>query len=402
MFKFLLIALLGFASGLPLALTGSTLQAWSTDAGLSLMTIGTLSLVAQAYAFKFLWAPLTDRVALPLVSGLRRGWLLWCQVALALGLAAMALCPMPQQFVLMVMLAALVALFSATYDTVFDAFRIEYFDQKDYGLANAVYVTAYRTAMLVSGGLAMVAAAYLGWRWVYGAMAGLALCSAAVCCWVPIVPRSATVQGPQHGWIEGYRRLFKTPQLAWILVFIVLYKFGEAFGTALSTSFLLRVGHFSLVQIGFTYKTCGLAATLSGSFIGAFAYRYGRLKDLLLLFGLLQAASLAFYLPIAAGQHTMAWMITAVVAEAGCAGMATTVFVAFLMRLCDKNHVATQFAVLAALSSIGRIVTGPLAAFVIDHVGWWNYYWLAMLICVPALLILLRIKMAGVAVPVTA
>ncbi len=400
--NFLLIALLGFASGLPLALTGGTLQAWATEQGLSLMAIGALSFVGQAYACKVLWAPLVDQRPLPFIRGLRRSWLVWCQLGIALSLALIATCHLPQQFEFIIILAIIVAIFSATFDTVFDAFRIEYIAQKDYGFANAVYISSYRIAMLVSGGLALVAASYYGWRVVYGAMALLALFGAAISYAVPAALPDPTVKTSPALWLRlnallnTKRPLFTwsqmlnrfIPRFGWVIAFIFLYKFGEAFGTALSTSFLLRIGHFSLIQIGFTYKTCGLLATLSGGFLGAIAYRYGSLRYLLLIFGMLQAISIAWYIPIAAGHHKLLFMMLAVICEAGFAGMATTVFVCFMMRLCHKDYVATQFALLAALAALGRIVTGPLAAWVIQRVGWVDYYYLSMLICIPALAII--------------
>lgn len=386
-YKFLLIALLGFASGLPLALTSSTLQAWATQAGLSLMTIGALSFVGQAYAFKVLWAPLIDRSSLPFISDFRRSWLVWSQLAITLGLALMATCHLPQQFEIILWLAIAIAMCSATFDTAFDAFRIDYLSKKDYALGNAVYITAYRIAMLVSGGLALVMAAYYGWRWVYALMAFLALLGACASYFVPAT-QQAKASNSFGLTLKAAFMTFPRYRIAWILAFIVLYKFGEAFGTALSTSFLMRVGHFTLVQIGFTYKTCGLLATLTGGFIGAVAYRYYALKYLMLLFGLLQALGLAWYIPIAAGVHHVALMMTAVIFEAGSAAMATTVFVSFLMRLCQTQAVATQFALLTALAAIGRIVTGPMAAKVIEQVGWVDYYYLSILVCLPALVIL--------------
>lgn len=404
--KWLLIALLGFASGLPLALTGSTLQAWATEQGLSLMAIGALSFVGQAYAFKLLWAPVVDRAPFLIFRGLRRSWLIGCQCGIALGLALMAICHLPEQFTLLVFFAIIIAIFSATFDTVFDAFRIEYLAKQEYGLGNAVYITAYRIAMLVSGGLAMVAAAYFSWRVVYLFMALLALLGAWVSGFVPessgannklksSFARLAELwaEVPRHslrGVITSLYTLAERfiPRFVWVMAFIVLYKFGEAFGTALSTSFLLRVGHFSLTQIGFTYKTCGLLATISGGFIGAIAYRYIRLKYLLIIFGLCQALSMAWYIPIALGQHSLVLMMTAVIFEAGCAGMATTVFVCFLMRLCTSTYVASQFALLAAAAAIGRIVTGPMAAGLIERIGWVDYFYVSMLICLPALLII--------------
>jgi PAT family beta-lactamase induction signal transducer AmpG len=397
--KFLLIALLGFASGLPLALTGSTLQAWSTQLGLSLMGIGALSLVSQAYVFKFLWAPVFDRFSFPGISGLRRSWLVVCQLAIGIGLAIMALCPLPSSFQLWVLVAASVAFFSANFDTVFDAFRIEYLSNSDYGLGNAIYVTAYRIAMLVSGGLALVAAAYYGWRWVYAVMAVLALLSALVCTRVPVVTGTPlSVVQPKSWSLKRWRSIGQNVTLdyLWLLAFILLYKFGEAFGTALSTTFLLRVGHYSLVQIGFSYKTCGLLATIGGSFIGAVLYKRCRLWPLLIGLGILQGASLAWYIPIALGQHGLSWMITAVSFEAATAGMATTAFVGFMMRLCQGELVASRFAVLSALASVGRVITGPLAAWLIDHAGWVHYYQVSMLSCLPALAILWRVRRHGV------
>lgn len=402
--------------------------------GLSLMAIGALSLVSQAYVFKFLWSPCLDRYSFFPFAGLRRSWLIACQAMIALGLVAMALCPLPQHYGWLVGLAVMVAFFSATFDTAFDAFRIEYLSKQDYGLGNAVYVTAYRTAMLVSGGLAMVAAAYYGWRVVYIAMAVFAALAAMVSMFVPdrvkekqtatnwswtktkkMLPSSwewlfiavAAVFYKVHvvlsltlilafilrkwGWQYAQNMRQAIPHLMWILLFVFLYKFGEAFGTALSTSFLLRIGHYSLVQIGFAYKSCALLATIAGSFLGGYLYRSFRLNTLLLSFGLLQAACLVWYIPIAMGHHSLWLMITAVSSEAGTAGMATAAFVSFLMRLCQHQHVASQFALFSALASAGRVVTGPMAAWVIDQVGWVHYYQWAMVICLPALAVLLKL-----------
>src|SRR3989454_3522175 len=246
------ILLLGFSSGLPLALTGGTLQAWMTVEGVDLSTIGVFSLVGLQYVWKFLWAPAMDRFVPPFL-GRRRGWLLVTQVALAVGIAGMAFLSPRTDLVAIAWLALFVAFASASQDIVVDAYRTDVANREERGLAGALGVVGYRLAMLASGALALVLVAgsgwvpALGWRNTYLLMAALMAGGGIAVFWgeEPSAP-PAPPKTLRDAVIEPLREFFSRPRAGWILVLLVLYKFGDAFAGSLTTAFLLRGAGFSL------------------------------------------------------------------------------------------------------------------------------------------------------------
>ena len=232
---------LGFASGLPLALTGGTLQAWATLEGVSLQSIGFLTLIGTAYTLKFLWAPLVDRYAFPLL-GRRRGWIFITQLALAVSIAAMGVYSPSTQLWPLALLAVLVAFLSATQDIAFDAYSTDVLRSEERAAGAAVKVLGYRVAMMVSGGLALIIAdQWLGWNNTYVLMGGfMAVCALATLIApepevVAAAPRTLTLAV-----VEPLREFFGRRGALTILLLIVLYKLGDAFAGALSTTFLLR------------------------------------------------------------------------------------------------------------------------------------------------------------------
>ncbi|TMH48997.1 MAG: MFS transporter, partial [Betaproteobacteria bacterium] len=299
------ILLLGFSSGLPLALTGGTLQAWMTVEGVDLSTIGVFTLVGLPYVWKFLWAPAMDRFVPPFL-GRRRGWLLVTQVALAVGIAGMAFLSPRTDLVAIAWLALLVAFASASQDIVVDAYRTDVASREERGLAGALGVVGYRLAMLASGALALVLVAgsgwipALGWRNTYLLMAALMAVGVLAVLWgeepsaAPAAPRTL-----RDAVVEPLREFFSRPRAGWILVLLVLYKFGDAFAGSLTTAFLLRGAGFSLEDVGYVNKAVGLAATIVGVlFGGALMVRLG-LYRALLGFGILQAVSILAFMWLA-------------------------------------------------------------------------------------------------------
>jgi len=388
-------SLLGFISGLPLMLVGSTLQAWGTEAGLNIMALGFLTLIGLPYAYKFLWAPLLDRWTIPFFKGQRRGWILTMMLLLVISLTALAFSQPQFSLLWFVLWALATALFSATLDTSVDAFRIEFLPEEEYGIGNAGYVSAYRVSMLVSGGLALIIADHYGWRNTYLFIAGLIFLGFILFLFSHESPPKAVapkfVNWRQSLW-DPLKDLFQRKNILWIIVFIILYKFGEALGTALTSAFLLRELHFSLTVVGGVYKTVGLVATIIGAFIGGLLYRRYSLFTTLFSFGVLQALGILFYVWLAREGQNYSLMMTAVGVEALTAGMATTVFLAFMMRLCNPIYPATHFALLSACASIGRIFTGPLASVMVKHFAWSGYFLGSFFICIPALLLLWFIR----------
>lgn len=381
---------LGFASGLPLALTSGTLQAWATVENVSLQSIGFLTLIGSAYTLKFLWAPLIDRYALPLL-GRRRGWLLLMQLLLAACIAGMgAFSPSTSLFWLAV-LAVMVAFLSATQDIAFDAYSTDVLHRDERAAGAAVKVLGYRLAMIVSGGLALILAdQWLGWNNMYAVMGGLmALCALATLA----APEPEVVVRPPRTLAEAVvnplAEFFRRPGAWTILLLIVLYKLGDAFAGALSTTFLLRGAGFTLSEVGAVNKVLGLAATIFGALAGgALVARLG-LYAALMLFGVLQAVSNLGYWMLAVSDPHVYAMALVVGVENICGGLGTAAFVALLMALCRQEFSATQFALLSALSAIGRTyLAGPLTPPLVESLGWPVFFALTVLIALPGLVML--------------
>lgn len=392
------VLLLGFASGLPLALTGGTLQAWMTVEGIDLKTIGIFTLVGLPYTWKFLWAPLMDRFVPPFL-GRRRGWIAATQLTLMFGIALMgAMDPRSAPWALAA-LAVFVAFASASQDIVFDAYRTDVLRPPERGIGAAVSVLGYRIAMLVSGALALIIAGGgefyglgtitgIGWHSTYLIMAGLMMIGMLAVLWAPepevtVVPPSTL----EEAVYEPLREFFSRPGAWALLVLIILYKLGDAFAGSLSTAFLIRGAGFSPAEVGAINKGMGLIATIVGVlFGGTLMVKLGLYRSLL-IFGILQGVSNLMFMWVAIAGKDYAVMAGAVAVENVCGGMGTTAFVALLMSLCNARFTATQFALLSALAAFGRVYVGPVAGYVTDptglDVGWAPFFFITFLTALP-------------------
>ncbi|MCI4236212.1 muropeptide MFS transporter AmpG [Dickeya dianthicola] len=384
-----ILLILGFASGLPLALTSGTLQAWMTVENVDLKTIGFFSLVGQAYVFKFLWSPLMDRYTPPFM-GRRRGWLLVTQLSLVAAIVFIGTLTPSHHLWWLAVLAVIIAFCSASQDIVFDAYKTDLLPPEERGSGAAISVLGYRLAMLVSGGLALwIADRFLGWQATYWLMAGLLLlCTLAT--WLSPEP---AVSEPAPRSLEqavfAPLKDFFSRNNAWlILMLIVLYKLGDAFAASLSTTFLIRGVGFNPGEVGLVNKTLGLFATIIGALFGGVLMQRWTLFRSLMLFGLLQAVSNAGYWLLAVTDKQLAIMASAVFLENLCGGMGTAAFVALLMTLCNKSFSATQFALLSALSAVGRVYVGPIAGWFVELYGWAWFYLFSIIIAIPGLLLL--------------
>jgi len=384
------LLVLGFASGLPLALTSGTLQAWATVEKVSLEQIGFLTLVGSAYTLKFLWAPFLDRFAFPFL-GRRRGWMFVSQIVLALLIAAMGLFSPGSHLGIIAALAVLVAFMSATQDIAFDAYSTDVLRSEERAAGAALKVLGYRLAMIVSGGLALVIADHwLGWHNTYVLMgAFMGLCAFATLIAPEPEVRSVAPRTLKEAVIEPLREFFLRPEAITILLLIVLYKLGDAFAGALSTTFLIRGAGFSVSQVGSVNKIFGLAATIIGALIGGSLMAKLGLYRSLMLFGVMQAVSNFGYWLLAVSPTSL-WLMTTVVAvENLCGGLGTAAFVALLMALCKQQFSATQFALLSALSAVGRTyLAGPITPLLVNSYGWPAFFLFTVLIAIPGLVLL--------------
>lgn len=496
---------LGFTGGLPLALTGQSMQAWLTIDKIDMATIGFFSLVGIPYTFKFLWAPLMDRFEVPFL-GRRRGWLVITQGLLAITLFILSQFSPAENTETFALIAVLVAFLSASQDIVIDAYRTDVVTADERGLGSSLYVFGYRLAMILSGGIAFVWADSVtgnGWSWsyIYQIMAAIMLASMVISfLFTPSVPKNnvapttnakndligffalilavafgyqlttrgispaitslatqmfavadpatpdvpATLSANAIKWADLVVLLLGiavTLPMAWwtskkakfetlnismqnffsmkgataFLIFIILYKLGDAFAGSLLTPFLIKGVGFAQAEIGVVNKVIGIWLTIIGAIIGGAIMVRLKLYRALMIFGILQLISnVGFW--IVAVQGKGAWgsftlpafdllivslkepsqvdwlLLMAIAFENITGGMGTTAFVAFLMALCNQKFTATQYALLTALSSIGRVWVGPLAGTLTGVIGWPTFFILSMFMAVPGLVMLYRLK----------
>ncbi len=373
---------LGFASGLPLALTAGTLQAWLTVVGLDLKTIGIFTLVGLPYTLKFLWAPLMDRIVPPWL-GRRRGWMLITQLGVALGLAMMGLVGPGDRPELLGVLALLVAFLSASLDIVFDAYRTDLLLRPERGFGAAVWVNGYRVALLLASAGALVFADHIGWQQTYFLLAAL-MATGVITIFAS--PEPAVAGTPPASLAEAVggplRELFSRPGVFGFLALIICYKVGDAFAASLQTAFFIGGMGFSVSDVGYV-KGIGLAATLIGALAGGIAMAKLGLVRSLLVFGFLQAVSNLGFMWLAWMGKSYAALTASVVVENLTGGMGTAAFVALVMSLCDHRYTATQFALLSSLEAVGRVFTGRPSAELVGMIGWAQFFFFSFLIALP-------------------
>lgn len=381
--------LLGIASGLPLALSGGTFQAWATVSNVSLQQIGFLTLVGMAYTFKFIWAPFIDRYVPPFM-GRRRGWMAITQLGLALVLVAMGLLNPAEHLLLLAVLATLLAFLSATQDIAFDAYSAEVLPPEERAAGAAIRTLGYRVGMIISGGLALILAPlWLGWGGTYMLMGAIMALSAVASF---LAPEPNEVQKPrslEEAFVLPFKEFFARPEAWALLLLIVLYKLGDAFAGALSTTFLIRGAGFAPELIGTVNKILAVVATIIGALVGgSLMSQWGTYRSLM-IFGILQAVSNFGYYVVALFPGHVPIMAVVVGIENICGGLGTAAFVALVMGLCDVRYTATQFALLTALASVGRVfLAGPLTPPIVEAFGWANFYLITVLIALPGLILL--------------
>jgi MFS transporter, PAT family, beta-lactamase induction signal transducer AmpG len=324
--RVLLILPLGFASGLPLLLTFSTLSAWLATAGVSRAAIGAFAIVGTPYALKFLWSPLIDRLPPPIPIGRRRGWGLAIQIVLIAAMLALGKCDPKHHLSLMGALALLVAFLSASQDIVIDAYRVELLTEDQQGPGAGMIQTGYRIGMLTAGAGALIIAAQVGWFAAYAAMAALMSIGMLVFIFGPEPETPGAAESDLPGGYDAMRRWFATAVLGpfadfmrrplWpaILIFIFAYKLGEAMAGVMAMPLYVAIG-FSLEQIAAISKVAGFVATVVGALAGGYLTQKLGVMRALLLCGILQSAGNLFYVLQAIGGHHLGYLALCVSAE---------------------------------------------------------------------------------------
>lgn len=380
------VAVLGFASGLPLAMTAGTLSAWLATQGIDLKTIGLFALVGLPYVYKFAWAPLIDQVRLPALSklGRRRSWLLVTEIALSLLLVAISFLSPQNNLIGIAVLTLALAFASATHDIVIDAYRIEILKPEELGAGAAAVTYGYRVGMIVSGGAALAFADAYGWQATYLGVACLIFAGFLVSLLVGEKEAKLQQHRKLSAWlkdavIDPFADFIRRDRWWLVLIFVVVYKLPDAFVVSLISPFLLKLG-FTLTQIGFVVKTFGIAATIAGVFLGGWLIaKFGIMRSLLICAVMQMLANLVFIYQAKAGADINVLYAT-VAAENIVSGMATGVFVAYISALCKIDFTATQYALLSSLAAVGRTFLSASAGYVAEDYGWVNFFILCSLL----------------------
>lgn len=420
----------GFSSGLPLFLLLQLLPAWLRSEGVSLKAIGLLALVQLPYTWKFLWSPLVDRFALPLL-GRRRGWMFATQLVLlaaigALGTVAPAGLSAPTlgegfglaDFLLhpVTLLALLIALGSATQDIALDAYRRELLPDAELGLGNSVHITAYRVAGLVPGSLSLILADHLPWDRVFlitalfmlpGVLMSLAVREPLEAAGRPRTLRAAAIE-PFREFIgrAGWR------QALWVLGFIFFYKLGDSLCTALATPFYLDLG-YTKTEIGAVAKNAGLWASVAGGLLGGLWMLRLGIARALWVFGVVQAVSILGFAWLAIGGADVAdtrgfgWLAAldmnpaevlrlarlgvVVGLEAFGVGVGTAAFVAYIATQTHPAYTATQLALFTSFMAVPRTLISATAGYLVDALGWPQFYLLCFALAIPGMLMLFKV-----------
>lgn len=386
------ILLLGFASGLPLNLTGSTLQAWLASEGIDIKAIGIFSLVSFPYVLKMFWAPLLDRYLPPLL-GRRRGWILIYQVALAIAIAIMGWNSPTKAPYLLGLVAIVVAFLSASQDIVIDAYRVDVIPPPERALAAAATAFGYKSAAMFAGTFTLILADHLGWRTAYGLVALVMALTVFATLWSPEPITPGRPPASLAAAVVDPLRELLSQRGAWgFLLLILLYKIGDAFALSLYSAFMIKGVGFSLVELANAGKLNMTISTMAGVAIGGFAYLRWGLYRSLAIFGVAQSVTLLLFVVLAfAGRKVwLLALVTTVDTLAG--GMGQAAFTAFLMCLCTPNFSATQYALLSALASLPRVGMQAAAGYVVAAVGWADFFVITFLTCLPGLAVLFLLR----------
>ncbi|MBS7702356.1 AmpG family muropeptide MFS transporter [Chelatococcus asaccharovorans] len=398
--RIIAILFLGFSSGLPLSLVYGTLSAWLAEAGVSMTMIGLFSWASTAYGFKWLWSPLVDRLPIPVLTrllGQRRGWMILAQVLTALCMIGLGSSDPAHNLLATAGWAVALAFASATQDIVIDAYRVESLEEKELGAGAGNIVLGYRLGMIVSGGGALVLAELFGWFTAYAAMAammGIGVITVLLSR-EPARPDVAetSIAADPFGWIRSavvapLADFAQRPHWVAILLFIALYKYGDALIGVMANPFYLAIG-FTKAEIGLVSKSYGVIMTISGGLIGGVIVARLGIMRALLICGVLQAASnLVFVAQAMVGANLSVFIVTMSV-ENLAGGMGTAAFVAYLSSLCNVAYTATQYALVSSFMAFTRTIFASGGGWLADQVDWTTYFLISTAAALPGLALLI-------------
>jgi PAT family beta-lactamase induction signal transducer AmpG len=384
--------LTGFSSGLPLFILISLIPAWLRIENIDLKIIGLFSLIQLPFTWKFLWAPIFDRYKI--LMGRRRGWLIIFQILLLFSIALLGFFNAVIDLKTIALISFLIAIFSASHDVVIDAYRREILDDAELGIGNAIHVNAYKISSLIPGSLSLILADMMSWQNVFIITSLFMLIGIGMTLSVK-EPHIKHIQ-PQNfkdSAIQPFISFFKKngrENALYILLFIFLYKLGDSMATALVTPFYIDL-NFSMTEIGIIAKNAGLWASVIGGLLGGIWMIKIGINKALWIFGFLQLITIIPFIILSVVGHNLILLGVTVGLESFAMGLGTTALIAFISKQTDPRYTATQFALFTSLASIPRSITNASTGFIVESLGWTNFFYLCLMLALPGMLLLLKV-----------
>ena len=383
----------GFSSGLPLFVLYQLVPGWLRDQGVSLAEIGLFSLIGIPYVWKFLWSPLMDRYSLGGL-GRRRSWMLVTQVLLLISIAAFGWVNPIENIWSVAYLAAAVAFFSASQDIVLDAYRRELLPDNELGLGNSIHVQAYRFSGLVPGSLAFILADHISWQSVFIIVAAFMVLGILLTLFIKELDTEHNApKSLRDAIVLPFKDFIQSNGLksaGFTLVFLVLYKLGDNMATALQTPFFIDMG-FSKTEIGVVAKTSSMIAMTIGIVVGGIVMIKLSINRALWLFGFVQIASILGFAALAEIGHNNVALAIAMGFEYLGVGLGTAAFTAFIARTTNPAFAATQIALFTAIAVLPRTFANATTGFIVEQIGWTQFYFLCTALAVPGMLMLFKV-----------
>ena len=384
--------LTGFSSGLPLFILISLIPAWLRIENIDLKVIGLFSLIQLPFTWKFIWAPIFDRYKI--LMGRRRGWLIIFQILLLLSIASLGFFDAVIDLKTIALISFLIAIFSASHDVVIDAYRREILDDTELGIGNAIHVNAYKISSLIPGSLSLILADMISWQNVFLITSLFMLVGIAM---------TLTIKEPDTQYIQpkNFKDSVIQPFISffnkngrenalYILLFIFLYKLGDSMATALVTPFYIDL-NFSMTEIGIIAKNAGLWASVIGGFLGGIWMIKIGINKALWIFGFLQLITIIPFIVLSIEGHNLVLLGITVGLESFAMGLGTTALIAFISKQTDPRYTATQFALFTSLASIPRTITNSSTGFIVESLGWTNFFYLCFMLAIPGMLLLFKV-----------
>ncbi len=388
----LICMILGFSSGLPFFILVSLLPIWLRTGGIDLKTIGLFSLLMFPYNWKFLWSPLCDRFSVR-TFGRRRTWMLGTQILLLVLCLTLSFCNPAQNLQLVLVLAAAVALASATQDIAIDAYRREILSDRELGFGTSVHVNFYRLSQLIPGSLALILADFLDWQVAFIFSTLFLIPGVLLSIFMKEPEFYSKLRGFKESVTAPFKEFFSRMGLKgafFFLFFLFAYKLGDSMATALITPFYTDMG-FSPSQIGTTAKIIGTSASIIGALIGGIIMIKIGINRALWYFGFVQIVTILGFALLCGYRQNIYVLGLAVAGEYLGVGLGTASFTAFIARATNPAFTATQFALFTSIAALPRVLCNSFTGYLVESLGWFTFFCCCYVLAIPGMLLLFKV-----------